>query len=49
MVIAALLVFGALVAAWFLAPTERPRESHPDARPAEGLPAPLAEGLPEAA
>jgi hypothetical protein len=49
MVIAALLVFGALLAAWCLAPTERPPVSDSDARPAEGLSAPLAEGLPEAA
>ncbi|HEX5579443.1 MAG TPA: hypothetical protein VFY43_07245 [Candidatus Limnocylindria bacterium] len=49
MVIAALVVFGALLAAWLLAPTERARvareqEQHsPEAAPT------IAEGLPEAA
>ncbi len=50
MVIAALVVFGALLAAWLLAPAERrgvarAAEQRP---PAEDAPA-LTEGLPEAA
>jgi hypothetical protein len=49
MVIAALVVFGALLAAWFLAPAERARMAGaPEARSEEVTPG-LTEGLAEAA
>ena len=49
MVIAALVVFGALLAAWLLAPAERRGMAHAaEQRPAEDAPI-LTEGLAEAA
>ena len=49
MVIAALVVFGALLAAWLLAPAERARAARiPEGRSAE-VAAPITEGLAEAA
>jgi len=49
MVIAALVVFGTLLAAWLVAPAERARAAQPaEQRPAEVAAAPV-EGLAEAA
>lgn len=49
MVIAALVVFGALLAAWLLAPAERPRRAGMPEHRASEVAAPLTEGLAEAA
>lgn len=49
MVIAALIVFGALLAAWFLAPAERARVGLAPEHPAAEVRGALTEGLAEAA
>ena len=49
MVIAALVVFGALLAAWLLAPAERTRSAEMPERRASEVAAPVTEGLAEAA
>jgi hypothetical protein len=49
MVIAALIVFGALLAAWFLAPAERARVAQSPEQHSAEVAAPLTAGLAKAA
>lgn len=49
MVIAALIVFGALLAAWFLAPAERVGVARTSEERSAGVAAAVTEGLAEAA
>ena len=49
MVIAALVVFGALLAAWLLAPAERAQVARTQEQRSSEVAAPITEGLAEAA
>ena len=49
MVIAALVVFGALLAAWLVAPAERARVAQKPEQRSPEISTPIAEGLAEAA